>query len=87
MAFALPYASVLTAAPQLDLRVSPSLGRFTRLYALLFGLFVYTDLTFAIEHRIEQGKEYADTYFGHGKNVHGANATSNEPSKEAESTF
>jgi hypothetical protein len=75
MAFALPDASVLTAAPQSD-RIPPSLGRFTKLYAFLLVFLVYTGITFASEHKVDQGKEYAKKFFGHGKNVHGANATS-----------
>jgi hypothetical protein len=86
MASEFPCSSILTAAPQVNPQIVPSLGKTTKLYALLLFLFCFTDVTFASEHRIEQGKEFADTFFGHRKNLHGANTTFEEPVKEANST-
>jgi hypothetical protein len=86
MAFEFPTSSILTAAPQLNPQMVPSLGKTTKLYALLLFLFRFSDLTFASERKIEQGKEFADIFFGPRKNLHDANTASEEPVKEANST-
>jgi hypothetical protein len=84
MAFALPTPSILTAAPKLDIPISPSFRKTTKLYALLLFLFCFTDLMFVSERRVEKGKEYADIFFGRSRNLHGDNTTFEEPVKEAE---